>query len=117
MKQIALALCLCLAGCKASTTTPPAALAPGAVNSFDQTAYQTLMTVQATLNSLSSSITNDPKLAGLKAPLNQAIGDYDLALVAWQTYHAAATTANQAAVAAAVTKVQADATNLQKASN
>jgi len=43
-----LALMLPLAGCPtASTTTPPAALAPGYLNQFDQTAGQTLAAAHA----------------------------------------------------------------------
>jgi multidrug resistance efflux pump len=104
-----------LAGCHStSSTTPPAALAPGAVNQFDQDSYAALMAAQASLNSLKTSYTNDPvNLASLKAPLNQAIQDYDLAELAYQTYHSAAaagqaTSAQQLAVTTALTLVQTD---------
>jgi hypothetical protein len=114
MKKAFLSVCLCLAlsGCRASSPTPP--LAPGAVNSFDQTSYQALMAAQASLTSLKQSVALDPALAPLKAPLGQAIQDYNLADVAWQTYHASATAANQAAVTAALTKVQTDVSSIQK---
>jgi hypothetical protein len=104
---LALPLCL-MTGCKtATTTTPP--LAPGALNSFDQTSYQTLMAVQAAYNSLLGSYKANPTgLANLKAPLDQIAQDYNLAELAWQTYHAAATAANQTAVTSALTKVQTD---------
>jgi hypothetical protein len=125
MKTISKLFMLCvvgvsLSGCahQATTTTPPAALAPGAVNQFDQDSYAALMAAQASLNSLKASYTSDPGgLAALKAPLNQAIADYDIAEIAYQTYHAAAltgssTTAQQTAVTTALTNVQSD---LQKA--
>lgn len=109
MKKLALCLCLMLPlGCKTATTpTPP--LAPGALNTFDQTSYQTLLAVQAAYNNLLASYKANPTgLAALKAPLDQIATDYNLAELTWQTYHAAATAANQAAVTAALTKVQTD---------
>jgi len=123
MKRTILAMtaCLCLllpmAGCKAaSSTTPPAALVPGAVNQFDQTSYATLMSVQAALKSLNASYAANPTgLAALKTVLDQAAADYNLAELAWQTYHVAATTANQTAVTSAITKVQGDLTSATKA--
>jgi hypothetical protein len=111
---LTLILCLCTVGCiKATAPTPPL---PGALNSFDQTSYQTLVTAQASLNDFKASVTKDPNLATLKPALNQAVQDYDIAEVAWQTYHAAASAVNQAAVTAALDKVQGDVVNLQKAS-
>jgi hypothetical protein len=106
-----------MAGCKAaSSTTPPAALVPGAVNQFDQTSYATLMSVQAALKSLNASYAANPTgLAALKTVLDQAAADYNLAELAWQTYHVAATTANQTAVTSAITKVQGDLTSATKA--
>jgi hypothetical protein len=102
-------------GCvKANSTTPPAALAPGALNSFDQTSYQTLMAVQASINSLNGTYRANPSLAPLKTILDQAAADYNLAELAWQTYHAAATAANQAAVTSSITKVQSDLTSAAK---
>jgi hypothetical protein len=111
------AICILpLAGCPStSSTTPPAALAPGAVNQFDQTSYATLMAVQASLKSLNASYAANPTgLAVLKPVLDQAAADYNLAELAWQTYHVAATTANQAAVTSAITKVQSDMTSAAK---
>jgi hypothetical protein len=116
--RFALALCLLLpiAGCKTSATTPPAALLPGAVNQFDQTSYATLISVQAALNSLNTSYKANPAgLASLKPILDQAAADYNLAELAWQTYHQAATAANQAAVTSAITKTQSDLLSATKA--
>ena len=111
---ILLAACLCVGCHSASTTTPPAALAPGALNQFDQTSYQTLLAVQATLNSLEASYKANPtQLATLKPLLDQASTDYNIAELAWQTYHAAATAANQQAVTNAIAKVNSDVSNLQ----
>lgn len=104
-------------GCKSATsTTPPAALAPGALNSFDQSTYQTLMAFQAALNSLNASYKANPtQLATLKTPLDQAATDYNIAELAWQTYHATATTANQQALSASLSTVQSDVTSLNSA--
>jgi hypothetical protein len=106
-----------LAGCPAaSSSTPPAALVPGALNQFDQTSYATLMSVQAALNSLNASYKANPTgLASLKAILDQAAADYNIAELAWQTYHAASTAANQAAVTSAITKTQSDLLSATKA--
>lgn len=98
-------------GCKATAPTPP--LVPNAVNQFDQDSYKALMAAQATLNSLKASVQSDPNAASLKPILNQAIGDYNIADVAWQTYHAAAVTASatsaqQQAVTNSLNAVQAD---------
>jgi 3-oxoacyl-(acyl-carrier-protein) synthase len=113
MRTIILALCLTLAGCHAATTAPPP-LAPGALNQFDQTSYQTLLAVQATIHSLQDSYNANPTgLESIKAPLNQATADYNLADIAWQTYHASATAANQTAVTSALTKVQTDVSSIK----
>lgn len=113
MKKIILALCIALAGCRAATTAPPP-LAPGALNQFDQTSYQTLLAVQATIHSLQDSYNANPTgLASIKAPLNQATGDFNLADIAWQTYHAAASAANQTAVTSALNKVQTDVSSIK----
>ncbi len=112
--SVFLALPLMLGGClrPATTTTAPAALAPGAVNSFDQTSYATLMTAQATYNSLLASYKANPTvLAALKAPMDDAATTINVAEVAWQTYHAAAlagtsTTAQQTAVTTSLTTAQ-----------
>ena len=124
MKRLAVAGCLAVAlifpvGCKTATsTTPAAALAPGAVNQFDQTSYQTLLAIQATLNSLNASYKANPTgLAALKGPLDQAATDYNLAYLAWETYHSAATAANQAALTASLTKVQTDAASIAVPAN
>jgi len=112
MKATVLAICLCILpiGCKpATSTTPPTALVPGALNSFDQSSYMALMAAQASLNSLNASYKANPTaLASIKTVLDQAAADYNVAELAWQAYHAAATTANQNAVTSALTKVQTD---------
>jgi len=109
-KALLTLLVLAPIGCKpATSTTPPAALVPGALNSFDQTSYTALMAAQASLNSLDTSYEENPTaLASLKPILDQASTDYNIAELAWQTYHAAATTANQAAVTNALNNVQSD---------
>jgi hypothetical protein len=97
---------LLLVGCKTVQTTQP--LAPGAVNATDQLLYQSLMAAQGTINSLKTSVATNPSIKG---PLNQAITDYNVAEVAYQTYHAAvasAPTTSPATVQAAINKVQTD---------
>lgn len=79
-----LSLTLMIAGCKATkVSTPPP---PGAVNAMDETLYQSLSAAQAALNSLKAS---EPTTPQIKPALNQAINAYDLAEVAYQTFHAA----------------------------
>lgn len=117
MKRTALAIGLVLAlmipmsGCKpASSTTPAAAMVPGATNSFDGATYETLASLHAFVGSLTSQIT-----AGTFTPtpaektlLNQMITDLDAAQVLYASYHSGAAT--QAAMQAALTQVQNDQT-------
>lgn len=115
MKRLILALSLCLAGCHATATAPPPPPPVGAVNQFDSDSYKTLVAVQATLLSLDQSYRANPTgLASIKSILDQAEADYNLANLTWQTYHAAATAANQAAVTAALSKVQSDLASVPK---
>lgn len=103
-------------GCKKNTTpTNPVILAPGAYNSTDQQLYQSLQAVQAALNNLKATLqdskTSAQTVAILKPYFNQAVLDYDIAEVAWQTYHASLSTssnASPAAAQAALSKVQSD---------
>ena len=115
-KFVAPLLLLAVIGCKPATTpTPPPPPIAGAINAFDQTSYQTLIAVQATITSLNNSYKANPTgLASLKPVLDQAATDYNLAELTWQTYHATATAANQAAVTAALTKVQSDLASVPK---
>lgn len=110
-----LAVCIPFSvGCKTATTkTPP--LAPGAYNSADQQIYSALMSAQAGLNSLKSSLedpaTDAQTKAVLKQYVNQAIGDYNLADLAYQAFHAALATnpnASPAMAQAALQRVQTD---------
>ncbi len=126
MRRILIALTLASTmlvpmGCHKTTPTNPATLAPGAYNSTDQTLYQSLMAVQASLNSLKATLANPqttPQTVTLLKPyVNQAILDYDIAEVAWQTYHAALATnasASPKAAQAAIAKVQTDLQNTPK---
>jgi hypothetical protein len=103
-------------GCKPATApTPPPPPISGALNAFDQASYQTLIAVQATLQSLNNYYKANPTgLASLKPVLDQAATDYNLAELTWQTYHSAATAANQAAVTASLAKVQSDLASVPK---
>ena len=121
MKRIAILLAVCLVvGCKVAPTNP-ATLAPGADNAFDQTTYQALMTVQASLLNLQATLLNPATSAQtvsvLKPYFNQATTDYDIAVVAWKAYHTAAASnpsASTAQVQSALTKVQTDIQNTPK---
>jgi hypothetical protein len=113
---LVLALCLPLfvAGCK-NTNAPTPPLAPGAYNQVDQQLYGSLMAVQASLDNLKATVENPnteaSTAASIKPYLNQAILDYNIAEVAYQTYHAALATnpaASPSAVQTAITKVQTD---------
>lgn len=111
---LAAALALPLAGCH-STSAPPPPLVTGALNQFDQASFQALMAVQATLNSLKTSIEANTALAYLKPTINQAITDYNTAQLAYSIYHGAASADNQQILITAIQKVQADVTGLQGA--
>lgn len=108
-------------GCKKGTATNPATLAPGAYNQTDQVLFQSLMAVQASLNNLKATLadphTSAQTISVLKPYTNQVITDYDIAEVAWQTYHASlATNANASPTAAqaAIARVQTDLQNTPK---
>lgn len=110
MKALILTLCLLTAGCAAKNAvhTP----IPGQVNDFDGTSYQTLMTAQATLNSLKASAAGLPNIIPV---LDKAIASYNVAETAWQAYHAAATVQNQSAVTSSLASLNASLTALQGA--
>lgn len=63
----------------------PQPLPPGAINTFDADAYNTLVTSQAALKQAKSEFGGLP---AAKGPLNAAIDGYNAAEAAWQTYHA-----------------------------
>ena len=101
-----------LQGCATATATHP-----GAINTFDSTAYDTLITVQASINQAKTLIGTYPQF---KADLNTAIAAYNVALTAYKTYHqagsaaatAASTTVLQTQLAALVAQVSALLKNL-----
>ncbi len=98
-------------GCGHTATAPTPPLI-NAVNSFDETSYRSLVTLQGSLNSLKASIAADPtNLNSLKPALNQAIADFDIAQSAWKIYHS--TQSNQQTVTETLNKTQTDITNLQ----
>lgn len=105
-----LALLLALTGCaaKSGSTTPPPPH-PGAANAFDSAAYDSLVTIQA---GIEQAKVNAP--VGQKALLNQIIADYNLAMHAYEAYHAAATAGTAAPTAQADLQAKIDAlkTNL-----
>ena len=100
-------------GCKTTATTPTQALAPGAVNQFDQQTYAVLSASQATLNSLKQS-----NVPAIKTALNDAILAYNTAEAAYQVYHAAAAAGQNpspAPVSSAISNLQTKITAVQTA--
>ena len=69
----------------ASTTTPPAALAPGALNTFDQIAYQTLVGAHAFVATASANAAT--LTTAQKSALNVMINAVNVAQVAYISYH------------------------------
>ena len=104
------ALILILAACATTNTAPSH---PGAINSFDSTAYDTLITVQASINQAKTLITTYPQF---KTDLNTTIAAYNAAQAAYKTYHTAgasgSTTALQTQLQALVAQVAALLKNL-----
>ena len=82
---LSLVVSVVFAGCGNPATAPH----PGAVNSFDSTTYDALLTVQAGLNTAKAQFGANP---AAKVPLNTAIQAYDAAMVAYKAYHTAAAT-------------------------
>jgi len=93
-------------GCAKKTVTAPL---PGAINSFDQTSYQTLMDAQAAINAVKADAASGKVTltATQKSVLNQAISDYDLAQASWSAYHSGAT-ADTAGLTSAINQIVAD---------
>lgn len=59
---------------------------PGALNSFDNTAYDTLISEQAAINQAKTTIAQYPQM---KATLNAAIDQYNITENAYKVYHTA----------------------------
>jgi len=116
MKRIFAAIALAGAlfapvGCHNTNMAPTPPLI-NSVNAFDSTSYRSLITLQASLNSLKASIAADStNLGSLKPTLNQAIADFNVAQTAWKIYHA--TQSNQQDVTDTLNKTQGDISNLQ----
>ena len=79
-----LLLCFLLASCATVTPVPR----PGAINAFDSTAYDTLISVQAAIQQAKIAVST-PGLAQYKGQLNQAIAAYNTTIAAWKVYHEA----------------------------
>lgn len=63
----------------------PTVIHPGAINSFDSTAYDTLITEQAAIEQAKLSITQFP---AAKPTLNKVIDQYNVTYEAYKAYHA-----------------------------
>lgn len=81
---LATAMTWALAGCQYGGK--PQTLPPGAINTFDSDAYNTLVTAQGALSQAKKDFGSDP---AAKTPLNTAIDAYNIAEHTWKTYHAA----------------------------
>lgn len=79
----ALVALLALVGCGANS----AATHPGQINAFDGAAYDTLVTVQA---SIQQSKGLEPQFPQYKTQLNQVIASYNAAIAAYKLYHTSA---------------------------
>lgn len=119
MKRVLLSLLLLpllllpLAGCPAaSSTTPAAALAPGYLNSADQTLGESLAAVNAFVNQekVNYAAETPAQQATEKPYLNGLITATNLANASYQAYHAGSQTLAQAQ--AALTSAQTAQTTL-----
>lgn len=81
--SVAVVLAILLAGC-AKNLTPSH---PNQINAFDGVAYDTLITVQGSLNQAKALA---PQFPQFKLELNQAIAAYDSAIAAYKLYHTSA---------------------------
>ncbi len=106
-------LLVALSGCKTVTTAVQTAPLPGACNAVDSTMYQTLVTAQASILSLESTLANPgttpATVTTLKPYVSESVTAYNLAEAAWQAYHAACVvngSASSAAAQAAVNTLQ-----------
>ena len=81
MRKLLFVSILLLASCGKATVQHP-----GALNSFDNYAYDTLIVEQAALNQAKSLVTQFPSI---KAPLNLAITEYNTTMIAYKAYHLA----------------------------
>jgi hypothetical protein len=119
LKRILLSILLTapfLAGCpSATTTTPPAAVAPGYTSSADQTLGESLAAVNAFVNQEKINYAGEPPVQqGTEKPyLNGLITATNLANASYQAFHAGTQTIAQAQ--AALTAAQAAQANLAAA--
>jgi hypothetical protein len=102
---VALALALSFAGCAKKVAAP----LPGAINSFDQMSYTTLMDAQAGINAVKADVASGKVAltAAQKGVLNQAIADYNIAEASYQAYHSGSTS-DTAGLTAAINQIVAD---------
>lgn len=81
MKKLLLISILFLSAC-----VRPTVQHPGALNSFDNSAYDTLIVEQAAINQAKTLVKDFP---AIKAPLNVAVQEYDTTMAAYKVYHLA----------------------------
>lgn len=113
MKTILLCSLLMIGG-GCANQKPAQAPIPGAINSFDSSAYQTLRTAHGIATSFSTqACSNNGNKPGCfnptpveKIAINQFIGDLNIADVTYAAYHSG--TKTQAETQAAIDKVASD---------
>lgn len=106
MKNVfAFFLCFLLTGCAAKIPVHP-----GSISNLDSYTYDVLLVEQDAINNAKTAFQAGTIPAAAKGPLNDAIKQYDVALGAWQGYHAGLTkdtTALQSAIDALIGAVAA----------
>jgi len=100
LRTVALALGLAAAGCAAQSYK----VHPGAANTFDSQAYDSLIIAKAGIDQAKTEIQTNPKIS--KEYLNDAVKAYNAARGVYLTYHNAAASGGTNAA-----QLQADLTN------
>ena len=104
-----------MVSCATTNTAPTVPAHPNQINAFDGAAYDTLITVQASINQAKTLIVTFPQF---KADLNAVISGYNAAQAAYKIYHTTGaggvvdTTTLQTQLTALVTQVAALLKNL-----
>lgn len=106
MRKYLALICLLSLGI-ASGCAKKVAIHPGAVSNIDSYSYDLLIGEQSALTQASADFKAGNLPSEAKAPLNAAIASYNVALAAWQSYHASGGDASklQAATSALIAAV------------
>ena len=98
-------------GATAGCRTAAYQVHPGSVDLFDSQSYDTLLVAQATIQQAKREVQAGTLPATAVAPLNDSVRAYDVALAAWQVYHASGQ--NKAAAQAAIAGLSVALAELQ----